>query len=268
MGAAMEVITGFTTAPDTANFVAATVAPGDSFGVRSAPMEAGVYLMQAWMDAQGKAGVAGFRVRSPRLHDNVRGITADIVPSEVDPALPWGIKQRLIPQDTLTLEIIGSNTAGDIESVSMLLYYDDLPGVNARLARWAEIEPRVKNIVSVENTLALGVAGGYSGPEAINAETDLLKANTDYALLGYVTTVECCTIGWRGVDTGNLRIGGPGNELDHQLTVDWFRRMSQETGMACVPIFNSANKAGILIDGVQDENGADPTVISYFAELG
>jgi len=34
-----------------------------------------------------------------------------------------------------------------------------------------------------------------------------------------------------------------------------------------IPVFNSANKAGILIDGAQDENGADVTVQSIFAEL-
>ena len=34
-----------------------------------------------------------------------------------------------------------------------------------------------------------------------------------------------------------------------------------------MPIFNAANKNGILIDGAQDENGADPLVTSIFGLL-
>lgn len=268
MGSALEVIAGFVTAPDTAAYVASTMATGDTLAIRACPPESSVWLIQAWQDLQGKSGVGGFRIRSPRLHDNVQGVRVDTVASEVDPAFPWGLKQRLTPQDTLALEQIGSNTAGDIETTCLMIYYEDLPGVNARLAHWAEIEPRIKNVVSVENTLALGTAGGWSGSEAINAESDLLKANTDYALLGYVTTVECAAVAWRGVDTGNVRVGGPGNELDHQLTIDWFKKLSNETGLACIPVLNSANRAGIQIDGAQDENGSDPTVITYLAELG
>jgi hypothetical protein len=37
--------------------------------------------------------------------------------------------------------------------------------------------------------------------------------------------------------------------------------------MPLIPVFNSANKGGILIDAAQDENGTDVTVNSIFAEL-
>jgi hypothetical protein len=125
----------------------------------------------------------------------------------------------------------------------------------------------MKHLVTVNNTLALGTAGGYSGEEALNAETDLLKNNTDYALLGYLVDVQCAAVRIRGADTGNLGVGGPGDRLGRHYTSDWFVRLSMATGLPCIPVFNAANRAGILVDGVQNQGGADPTVTWIFAEL-
>ena len=72
---------------------------------------------------------------------------------------------------------------------------------------------------------------------------------------------------WRGADTGNLGIGGPGNETLRHVTREWFVRLTERFGIPLIPVFNYANKAGILLDGAQDENGADTTVTSIFAEL-
>jgi hypothetical protein len=264
MGRAMEVITGFAIAPGT-TFTSLTMASGNSATIRNAPLGSDIFLLNAWADNQG-AGT--FRIRSPKLHDNVQGIRLDVTASDVVPLLPPGFRQRLVPQDTLVLEITGSATAGDIETACLLIYYSDLPGTDARLVSPADIMGRIRNIVTVENTLALGTGGGYSGEEAINSEFDLLKANTDYALLGYLVDAECAVVRWRGVDTGNLGVGGPGNETLRNETRDWFVRLSLAYNLPLIPVFNSANKAGLLLDGAQDENGVDVTVTSILAELG
>ena len=101
-----------------------------------------------------------------------------------------------------------------------------------------------------------------------------MKANTDYALVGYLvspvagqTVGECGCVRWRGVDTGNLGVGGPGSDTDRWLTSQWFLWLSERTGLPLVPVFNSANRAGILLDIAQDENGVDVLVTSIFAEL-
>lgn len=263
MGKGMQVVSGFVTAPDT-TFTAWTMAAGDSLAVRNTPEGNPIHLLNLWADNQA----AGFiRVRSALLHDNVVGITAGILASEVMPLMPMGLGQLLKPQDLLTVEQRGSATAADIESGSLLLYYDELPGADARLATYDQIRNRIESYMYVTNTLATGTAGGYSGEEAINAEVDQWKANRDYALLGYLTGVECCTIGWRGPDTSNLRVGGPGNEVQRDMTANWFCYMSVATGKATIPIINAANKAATLIDATQDENGADPIVTSIFALL-
>lgn len=263
MGRALEVLAGFATAPST-TFTALTMASGNSATIRNAPFDAEILLLQAWADNQA---VGTFRIRSPRLHDNVQGIRLDVTASDVAPLLPWGFRQPLTPQDALTLELTGSATAADIETAALLVHYADLPGVEARLLTWADVLERMVSLVTVENTLALGTAGGYSGEEAINAEFDLVKANTDYALLGYTVDAECAVVRWRGADTGNLGVGGPGNETLRHVTAEWFKRLSLAYDLPLIPVFNSANKAGILLDGAQDENGTDTTLTSFLAEL-
>jgi len=260
---ALELLTGFVTAPST-TLTALTMASGNSLTVRNTNNQGIVALIDAWADNQA-AGI--LRIKSPRLHDNVQNIRLQIVASEVYPRLPKYLQQLLVSQDTLEVALSGSGTASDIETACMLLYYDDLPGVEARLIDNEELNRRMVNIMTVENTLALGTAGGYSGEEAINAEYDLMKANTDYALIGYLVSAECACVRWRGSDVGNLGVGGPGNETNAELTRSWFADLSLRTEIPMIPVFNSANKAGILIDGAQDENGADVTVQSIFAEL-
>lgn len=262
-GIAWELLSGFVTAPSS-TATALTMSTGDSLAVRSAPLDKVVNLVQVWFDSQ-TAGVG--RIKSPKMHDNVQGIRLKTTASDTAPLLPWARAQRLYSQDLLSVDLTGSATAGDIESAALLLYYEDLPGVAGRFIGWDEVMKRGVNILTIENTLSLGTAGGWSGAEAINAEYDLMKGNTDYALIGYATDVECLAIGWKGADTGNLRIGGPGNETLRHVTAEWFKRLSIGYGVPAIPVFNSQNRAGISIDGAQDENGADPLVNSIFVEL-
>ena len=62
-------------------------------------------------------------------------------------------------------------------------------------------------------------------------------------------------------------MGGPGEETERELTSDWFVRLSRAYGIPLIPVFSAENKGGITVEGVQDENGADVTVTSIFAEL-
>lgn len=263
MGQALELLTGFVTAPST-TLTALTMASGNSLTVRNAAAESKVSLVQLWADNQS-AGI--LRLRSPQLHDNVEGLRFRVVASEVDPLLPSGALQPLRAQDPLVAELSGSATAGDIETACILIHYADLPGVSGRFIDPVALAERVVNVLTVENSIATGTAGGYSGEEAINAEFGLLKANKDYALLGYHVSAECAAVRYRGVDLGNLGLGGPGNDTDKHITGRWFIHLSEATGLPLIPVFNSANAAGILIDCAQDEVGTDVIVSTILAEL-
>lgn len=262
-GIAWELLTGFVTAPSSTQ-TALTMGTGDTLQVRATPGDKLVELVQLWTDQQA-AGI--LRVKSPNLHDNVQGIRIKSSISDTAPLLPWGRPQRLRPTDVLSVDLSGSATAGDIETAALLLYYEDLPGISGQFITWDEVMKRGVNHLTVENTLSLGTAGGWSGAEAINAEYDLYKADTKYALIGYVVDVECAAVAWKGADTGNLRVGGPGNETLKHVTAEWFKRLSIGYNRAAIPVFNSLNKSGISIDGAQDENGADPLVTAFFVEL-
>lgn len=259
----LELLTGFVTAPDT-TLTALGMASGNSLTVRNAPIDTDIMLVQAWTDSQTAGNL---RIRSPQMHDNVQGIRLRTLVSTLQNLLPRAPKQKLVTQDTLVVELSGSATAADIETACLLLYYDAIPGIEARLIDEDELIARVIDLVTIENTLALGTAGGYSGEEALNAEFDLLRANIDYAIVGYIVSAECAAVRWRGIDTGNLGIGGPGEAGIPELTRDWFIRMSKEIGKPAIPVFNSSNIAGLLIDGAQDENGTDVTVTTICAEL-
>lgn len=261
--AALDLVTAQGTAV-AATLTALAAVQGDSLAIRNAPLDSNALILQCWADVQT---LGTLQIRSPKLHDNVRGIRYGTTVADTRPFLARGVGQRIYPNDVLTVELAAGAVAGDIETVCMLNYYPTLPGADARFLSSQDVINRAINIFTVENTLALGTVGGYSGAEAINVESDQFHANGLYALVGYTCTIECAALGWRGVDTGNLRVGGPGLNTERQFTSSWFMRLSDWFKVPLVPVFSAENKGGILIDGVQDENGADTTVTSIFVEL-
>ena len=247
-----------------ATIAALAAVSGDSLAIKNSPIEKVSKILTFWSDVQ----VAGTgRIRSARLHDNVQGLRFDTIIGDLRPYMPWGVSQRVYANDVLSVELAGSAVGGDIETISLLVYYEDLPGISGRFIGPDALASRGMNITMVENTIATGTAGGYSGGEAINVEQDQFHATGQYALVGYLCDTETATIAWRGPDTGNLRVGGPGEETERELTADWFVRLSRAYNLPLIPVISAENKAATLIDAVQDENGADPTITSIFVEL-
>jgi len=261
MGVGMEIISGRVTNPG-ATITALTPNTGDSFSVKSFPFDAGAWLENVWA-LSATAGIV--RIRSPRLHDNVQGIRSRVLAATNRALLPDAIAQRLYPQDTLIFEQSGGGAETD--SASFLVWYANLPGVDARLAQWSEIAPRIQNIVNVETNHTTGATlGDYSGGLALNANFDLLEANVDYAILGYETDVQVTSVGWRGPDTGNLRVGGPGT-AERLETRDWFQQASILSGRPHIPIINAANRAATTIDLVHNTNAVAVNVTTILAQL-
>lgn len=262
-GPALDTVVYTGTAINT-TLVAGTIATGDSFQIRNTNNNAPAWLLQVWSDHQ----VAGIvRVRSPKFHDNVDGVRFRAQIGVLDPQIPWGAPQLLYAQDTLTGELSGSAVAGDIESVVMSIYYPDLPGASANLQTWDQVKGKMKNLVGQRIAMTIGSTAGYNGARAINADTDLLKANTNYALLGATTDVETAAITVKGPDTSNLRVAIPGeNGLIHH-TNNWFKRMSLGYQLPLIPVINSANKGGTQVEVVGDENGGTANVTLWLAEL-
>jgi len=261
--AALEVINAQGTAIG-ATIAALAASTGDSLAVRNTGNANPARILQVWTDVQ-VAGTA--RLRGSKFHDNVQGIRLDTLVGDIRPLLPWGIAQPVFPNDVIVAELGGSAVAGDIESIGILLHYPDLPGAAARLMSPDEVMRRGANIFTVENTIATPTTGGWGGAEAINVEFDQFHAGALYALVGYLVDTECTSVAWRGADTANMRVGGPGEETERELTADWFLRLSRAFNLPLIPTFAAENKGGITVETVQDENGADVTVTSIFVEL-
>jgi hypothetical protein len=247
----MELISGRATAPSS-TLTAMTMAAGNSLTVRNCALTADIRLTQMWA-FNNAAGI--FRVRSPKLHDNVQGIRYRVVASDPCPLMPAGATQKLVAQDTLIAEISGSAVAGQIEQGQMLIWYADLPGSNARLANWADLTPRIVNYLTVEVAITAGVAGGYSGQVSINSTFDLLQANTDYAVLGGTTDVNCAAVRITSPDFANFGVGFPGYLSGRNDPAKFFKDLNLSLNVPCIPIFNSANKNGTLVDVVQNQAG-------------
>jgi len=265
---ALELIGGQATAPG-AVLTALTMFAGNSSTVRNADLASKVALIQTW----GRNNAAGiWRIRSPKLHDNVQGIRFRLDATDPTPLIDPGTWQRLVPQDTLTLEISGSAVAGQLEQAFLLIYYSDLPGNSARFIGRDELLKRTMNVWTTEIAVVPGVAGGFSGQVAINSTFDNFKANTDYALVGYHVDSQCGAVRFTSPDFSNLGIGGPGliaagSPSGRHITARWFEHLTQWLGIPLIPVFSAANKFGTLVDIAANQAGGAVNVTAIIHEL-
>lgn len=259
----MEIISGRATAPG-ATLTALTMAAGNSLTVRNTALNADIRLIAMWAQ-NNAAGI--YRIRSPKLHDNVQGIRYRIDAADPIQLMPNGAWQKLTPQDTLIAEISGSAVGGQIEQAQALIWYNDLPGSNARLANWSDIQPRIVNYLTNEVAVTPGAAGGYSGQVAINSTFDLLQANTDYAILGGMVDVACAAVRITGPDFANFGLGFPGFMGNRNFPARFFYELNTQLGIPTIPVFNSANKNGTLVDIVQNQTGNAVNVTLILAQL-
>lgn len=271
MGAALHCLTASKANITGGAFESLSAAGGDSLSLFSFPSGSRAFLLTAWGIDSDSA--AEFDIRSPRLHDNVRGIrvgTTPLAPGAVTAngaqlLLPRYCKQPLYSSDTLIEEVNG--TAADDAILSQLIYYENLSGIDANLATWQEIAGRIVNIVGIKVApTASATPGTFGATTALNASDDRLQADLFYALLGYTSTVPFTTLRVKGPDTGNLGVGGPGM-IDGNITADWFITLSQRYQLPLIPIIAANNRGTTSIDIVDGEANTAPVVDLILAEL-
>lgn len=260
--AALEVISGYTVTAGVP-LVPVIMAAGNSLTVRNATEGSKIKLLSAWSYLQ----VAGHvRIRSPLMHDNVQGIRFVASAGNIVPSFSPQGGQTLQSQDTLIVESSGSSSPGATELQGLLLYYENLPGVVANLITRQEVMERAVNYMTVSMSIAPTAAGQWSGERLFTAAYDLTKTQRDYAIYGYNVATNCGSVRIRGVDVGNLGVGGPGTQ-DHKVTSEWFADMSQRHNLPLVPVINSSNKSTVFVDIVQNEVLSSVWVDLFLAEL-
>jgi hypothetical protein len=263
MPKALMVRSGYRTAPSSTLTTVAN-ATGDTFAVQNYYQGAAGYMLDAWADLDSQ-GVVQFK--SPNFHDDVFGINQEVPAKTPTPVLPAWMRQTLQPNDTINA-LLSVTGAANPSGLTIIEYYTDLPGSNARLYRWEELVGSIVDFMSCTVDVAPGgTRGDYTGEAAINSLQDVFKASTDYALLGYTTSVQYQTVGIRGADTSNWRLGGPGTTPDIMDTRQWFIQLSEQSGLPCIPVLNSQNLNGTLVDVIDTENKGNGSISFFFARL-
>lgn len=253
----LDLVSYFDTAPSTGG--AAAALSGDSLTVKNAISGSPIDIVAMW----GKNQTSGFhQVVYPSGNDTTRNIREIVVAGQPSNLFGRGMRTPLVESETMSITISGSATAGDMEIGAMLIRYQDLPGQFGRYISYGELIQRMVRLVTVQATLTMTNGGAYEGSEALNADSDLLKPNTDYALIGGVTSVLCNSFNLRGPDNANGRVGIPGNIANPQMTAGFFADLARFLDEPLIPVINADNKANTLLDAVQDEDATD-VVCSY-----
>lgn len=262
MPPAIVLSTGFFTGGAAGTGVATPMA-GDTFVVPSFDLSSKAYLEQVWTEG---ALVDWVSIKSPRMHDANQGLRLFGDSNTIDPLLPYGMEQTLYPSDAPIVSI--DVTAAGTGAIATLYGFSDFPGVQPRMASWADIQPRIQDVSGVQVNLgAVGAIGQYSAGVAINSAFDNFEAGADYALLGYLMGASVLALSITGQDTGNLRMGGPGVN-DPKVTKDWFIKLSNDSGRAYIPIIAANNKGSTLVAQTDNTAHAAQSVTLIMAELG
>lgn len=236
--------------------------PGDSLQLRDA--NGRIRLLQLWAQVQA----AGFlQLTSPKLTDATRGIRFRTVIADPKPMLPFESMQDMYKGDVLAATLASGAGAAKVENASALIYYDDLPGSAARFIDVPTLEKRRQELLTIESTLTPTAGGTYSGVVALNALSDLGKAGSDYALVGYKAAANGCTITWRGADTGNYRVSGPADGIGSDYTPSWFYNLSSNNSLPLIPVFAYNNKQGIFLELVANDALLAVKLTSIFVRL-
>lgn len=271
MGIALDSILALKQNITGSAFEALTPGTGDSFSIKSYSPASRAWLLEVY--GGNSVTKCQFRIRSPRMHDNVQGLR---MAWEFNPTLSGGdgdpqmltapyVRQMMYSTDVLVIEVNG--TANDDVDLVSLIYYEDLTGVAANLRTWEEVSNRGVNTLGLLVTPAAGTANDYGASEAINTDQATLKANTEYAILGATTDLPSTSLGIRGTDTGNLRVAMP-LSWDNRRNAGWFVDLAVAYGLPLIPVFNSNNAGSTYTDLVSATNSAlAPNVCLQLLEL-
>jgi hypothetical protein len=258
----LELISASVTAAGAAGAAAAALT-GDSLTIKNSKSRA--RILGIWNQNQADGFV---QITKPSGHDTTRGWRQVVDGANIMNLLPAGICLDVEPQELLSVTIAGSATAGDVEDTCMQVLYDDLPGVSGRFIDWKDLLKKAKlgKLNTIQATLN-GTAAGYTGEELITADSNLLHANRDYAVLGITTNIPCGAIYIIGPDTGYQKCAVPGGVSEADYGRDWFCALARAFDEPLIPIINSGNKASTYIGFLQNENNIAPQVSVCLALL-
>jgi hypothetical protein len=272
MGLALETIVGYNgNLTGSTTFDALTAASNATFTVRSFVDGTNAYLEDIW--ASDDDSIFQLSIKSPRMHDQVKGIllagtnlsTTNEQVFTPQPLLPGKHVQRLYSTDVLS--VTANGTAADVFNAAFNVRYDNLGGIAARLVTYEQIQPLIVNTVAILTApVPSATAGQWGAGYVLNSGDNRLKADTDYAVLGYTTTRTVTAISIVGTDTGNLYIGGPGG-YSAEITGQFFVDTGYKYNRPSIPVINSNNAGSTTVQIADILTSGTPNVTWIMAQL-
>lgn len=235
---------------------------GDSLSVRS--FDTGAWSRLESMFVQG-SGTTQSRILSPRLHDNVTGITFETTESPTEFLFPAQVGEPMYSSDTLTVQLSAAASADT--TAALLMYYSNLDGVSANLATWAQVQAAMIHLKTVEVAVTSSATIGAWTDTVITTTENQLKADYSYALLGFESTAAFTVMGLKGPGTGNMRIGCPGATSTLDIT-SYFIEMGNKQGVPHIPIFKANDRGATNVSVAANTASVAGHVYMYLAQLG
>lgn len=269
MPQALQVLNTFKQNITGGAFEALAAATGDSLTFFNVPQGSQAYIAAIY--GVNTANAAEVSITASRFHDQVRGIRANLIDGDLTAPVnraqllqPLGFDQRIYPSDVMAVNVNG--TALDDTNVIFVLRYADLPGVAQRLIGPDEVEARMVNLVGIRVVPTTG-AGDWGATVALNSTETRLYANTDYALLGWTTSVAVAAIGIQGPDLGGITVGGPAlAEPGHDAY--FFANLGRFYRQPYIPVINSNNVGATLVKAANPTGAAAVNIDLLLAQLG
>lgn len=250
------------TATTAAGLTAATAATGDSLGVRAFKENGRAYLENVYL--QGASAPRRVRITSPRLHDTATGVSFQALESPTEFLVAAELQQELYSADTLTVQMDAAASSDTVAGLS--IYYTDLPGISADLRTWDQIKGRIICLKPVEVDCTSNATIGQWTDTLITATENQLKANYEYAVLGFEGSAAMAMIGIKGVCTGNLRVCIPGASPTLRLT-DYYIFQSQQGNRPYIPVFQANDRAATYVSVAANTASAQDNVFMICAQL-
>ncbi len=251
MPLAYELVLGYSSSLSGTGLNALTAGANQSFTVRN--FSTGQAVLE---EVIGHDSVGAFRMQitSPKMHDTTYGMQFYSTPknlggtSTFNPLnlFPGYMNQRLYATDTLSWQVAGANA--DVVVGGIGIFYSDLSGIAARLYDWPTIKSHIVNYAGVSaSPVTSGTAGAWGTAVALNSGNYNLKANTDYAIVGYQAQLPGGLLAFQGTDTGNLLVGGP-IATSAANNGSYFIDLAVKYGGPRIPVFNSNNAPGMTVN--------------------
>lgn len=241
---------------------AATAASGDSFGIRS--FAASDWARLIGVGVHASAGPRRVRLTSPRLHDTATGISfqANELPSQF--LFPAEAEQDLYSSDVLTLQLDAAASSDTV--ANLLVYYKNLAGVAQDLRSWADIKSRIIAIKPFEVDVTSSATIGQWTDTVITTTENQLKADYEYAVLGFQSSAALLCMGIKGPATASMRVCCPGTSETLDIT-SYFVELSKRTGLPCIPVFKANDRASTYISVAAPTASVSADVFPICAQL-